>query len=145
MRQRAVIDTNVLVSGLLRSGGPPAMILDSIVEGRLEPVLCRQTVAEYARVLRRPGFGFESGKFDELVTLIGQQGIWVDVPDYPQALDLPDPSDWPFAAMALALRCPLISGNARHFPDRLGLTLYSPRAWLEARPGIAQGPSSSAP
>lgn len=55
---RIVVDTNVLVSGLLSPFGPPGSILGLIAAGRL--ILCHDAriLAEYADVLHRPGFAF---------------------------------------------------------------------------------------
>jgi putative PIN family toxin of toxin-antitoxin system len=52
---RVVIDTNVLLSGLL-FGGAPERIRDLWVLGRLVPLLSRETFAEFRRVLAYPKF-----------------------------------------------------------------------------------------
>ena len=48
---------------------------------------------------------------------------------------LPDPDDEPFLALADAAMCPLITGNAKHFPpaSRGDVTVWSPREFLESR------------
>ncbi len=51
---RIVIDTNVLVSGLISSTGPPAQILNALRAGRLVAVMSEATLAELDAVLRRP-------------------------------------------------------------------------------------------
>jgi hypothetical protein len=55
----------------------------------------------------------------------------VRITPYLSALKLPDPGDWPFIATALAADCPVITGNARHFPKRLGVEVMTARAWEE--------------
>jgi uncharacterized protein len=52
---RVVVDTNVLVSGLLW-GGPPNQILKWVRDGRFQILACRQTAAELERVLQYPRF-----------------------------------------------------------------------------------------
>jgi putative PIN family toxin of toxin-antitoxin system len=52
---RVVIDTNVLLSGLL-FGGTPERIRDLCVSRRLVPLLSRETFAEFRRVLAYPKF-----------------------------------------------------------------------------------------
>ena len=128
---RAVVDTNILVSALLRSSNPPAAVILAIAERRLTPVLCQPIVAEYAQVLRRPRFSFAAGDVDLLLALMTQQAVWVDVPAYPGEPALPDPKDWPLFACALAVECPLITGNAKHFPARLGIQVWTARQWLD--------------
>jgi len=51
-----VVDTNVVVSGVLRfgQGSTPAVILDRMLSGRLPHVLSADLLGEYRRVLLRP-------------------------------------------------------------------------------------------
>jgi putative PIN family toxin of toxin-antitoxin system len=127
----AVVDTNVLVSGLLRPSGPPGAVVQAALQGQLVPVVCPEVMSEYQDVLLRPRFGFVPQDVDELLLLIEQQALWVDIGTYPEQLALPDPEDWPFVASALAARCPVITGNAKHFPKRLGLDVLSARQWMD--------------
>ena len=50
---KAVIDTNVLVSGMISSVSYPARIVDMIRVSRLQPVVDDRILAEYSDVLRR--------------------------------------------------------------------------------------------
>ncbi|MEI6449564.1 MAG: PIN domain-containing protein [Actinomycetes bacterium] len=51
-----MVDTNVVVSGVLRfgQGSTPAVILDRMLSGRLPHVLSADLLGEYRRVLLRP-------------------------------------------------------------------------------------------
>ena len=51
---RLIVDTNVLVSGLLSDTSAPALIVDAILQGRLIAVMSRTTFAELEEVLHRP-------------------------------------------------------------------------------------------
>ncbi len=51
---RVIVDTNVLVSGLISEAGPPARIVDAILRGELVPVMSAATYAELKDVLLRP-------------------------------------------------------------------------------------------
>jgi hypothetical protein len=51
---RVVIDTNILISGLISSSGPPAKIVNALLKGDLIPVMSEATLAELEAVLRRP-------------------------------------------------------------------------------------------
>jgi putative PIN family toxin of toxin-antitoxin system len=51
---RAVIDTNVLVSGLASEGGPPGVIVDAWLEGRYTLVTSPYLVEELVHVLAYP-------------------------------------------------------------------------------------------
>jgi putative PIN family toxin of toxin-antitoxin system len=50
---KAVVDTNILVSGLLWRGNP-SRILDAILDNRVELCLTEELLAELRDVLRRP-------------------------------------------------------------------------------------------
>lgn len=50
---RAIVDTNVLVSGFLSSSGAPAQIVNAILEGALIAVMSETTFAELELVLAR--------------------------------------------------------------------------------------------
>lgn len=51
---RVIVDTNIIVSGLISSSGPPAKIVDALLQGLLIPVLSPDTLAELEAVLIRP-------------------------------------------------------------------------------------------
>ena len=134
---RAVVDTRILVSGLLRSDSPPAAVVSAMVRQVLEPVVCHEIMAEYRAVLPRPRLRLRAADIDELLAPIEAQAHWVDVPAYDGRPALPDPADWPFIATALAVGCPVITGNARDFPAALGLRVMSAREWVDVE---AAGP-----
>ena len=49
-----VIDTNVVVSGLLNPHGPSARVLDAVLDGRVKLVYDARILAEHRGVLHRP-------------------------------------------------------------------------------------------
>ena len=51
---RVIVDTNVLVSGLISEAGPPARIVDAILDAEIIPVMSGATLAELEEVLHRP-------------------------------------------------------------------------------------------
>ena len=53
---RAVIDTNVVVSGMISRKSYPAKVLDSWALGQFTPVVSPELVREYAAVLTREKF-----------------------------------------------------------------------------------------
>ena len=50
---RVIVDTNVLVSGLISEIGPPARIVDAVLRGEIIPVMSPATFAELEEVLHR--------------------------------------------------------------------------------------------
>lgn len=53
---RVVIDTNVLISGLISASGPPARVLDLWVEGAIQVAVSPPIISEYLGVFLRPKF-----------------------------------------------------------------------------------------
>ena len=132
----AVLDTNILVSGFMRPEGPPGRVMVAVKEGALVPVFSLAVFAEYESVLRRPRLRLDAGKVDAALATMRWVGTTVrgDLPPLPAGL--PDDKDWPFIACALAAGCPVITGNARDFPARLGVSVMTAREWVE-HPGKA--------
>lgn len=71
---RLVLDTNVLVSGLLSANGPPGKILNHLAHGRVIGVYSRPILDEYATVLARKKFSFDPDDIDTLIELIVTEG-----------------------------------------------------------------------
>ena len=51
---RVIVDTNIIVSGLISPTGPPGKIVDAVLQGVLVPVMSPATLAELEAVLIRP-------------------------------------------------------------------------------------------
>jgi predicted nucleic acid-binding protein len=118
---RAVVDTNILVSALLRPGSPPDAVLQGMAARTLTPVLCDAIFEEYTAVLARPRFGFSTALVQELLHLLRQQADWLSLPPYDGYPRLPDQADWPFVGCALAAGCAVVTGNLKHFPPEIGV------------------------
>jgi len=126
-----VLDTNVLVSGLLSPFGVCGAIVRMISSGEITLSFNASILTEYDEVLRRPKLGFADEKINVFLGYIVHRGQTVATS--PLIDSLPDPDDAPFleAAMASQARC-LVTGNQNHFPARQchGVVIYSPRAFL---------------
>ena len=55
----AIIDTNVLVSAMLKTGSVPGQDMAETLNGDIIPVLNDGIIAEYEDVLNRPKFHFD--------------------------------------------------------------------------------------
>lgn len=130
MPRFAVVDTNILVSALLKRGTPPDAVVNDIRNGTLFPVVCHEILNEYAAVLTRPRLRLPGNDVDELLGLITGLARWVHLPDRPAEFNLPDPDDWPFIACALATNCPVITGNTKDFPRQLGIEAVTATEWV---------------
>jgi uncharacterized protein len=129
---RIVVDTNVLVSGVLSAGGPPGWIVEAILAGDIEPVFDSAILAEYEDVLMRKELRLSPVRVVEILAAVRTSGTTVSVAPWP--LKLPDPDDAPFLAVASFAECTLVTGNLKHFPARSrgGVKVLSPRQFLES-------------
>ena len=114
-----VIDTNVLVSAALTSGGNCDRIVRAAIDGRARLAWSAPVLAEYREVLSRSKFKFSPQVVSSLLGVFAERDQVT-----PRSLDirLPDPDDEIF--MATAMVTPdqiLITGNASHFPADLCL------------------------
>lgn len=129
---KIVLDTNILVSGLLQPFGPSGQIVRLVAAGEL--VLCHDSriLAEYREVLLRKKFRFDPERVEILMEEIRAGGL--PVAARPLAIRLPDPDDEPFLEIALAsgAQC-LVTGNIKHYPAdaRHGVEVISPRSFIE--------------
>ena len=113
---RAVFDTNVVVSGFLSPAGPPGRIVEWLRNGSVQAVLDDRIMAEYAEVLARPVFRLPVAEVDLVLAVIRVQAFWIEAAATHAVRGLPDPDDAPFLECALAADVPLVTGNLRHFP-----------------------------
>ncbi len=128
---RVVLDTNVLVSGLLTRRGNCAMILGLVGDEILHPCLDERILCEYEAVLLRPHLRIDRDDVTAVLALLRSNGEMVVA--LPLPVTLPDPDDRPWLEVAATAKAPLISGNLRHFPSRCrsGVTVVTPREFLE--------------
>jgi len=129
---RVVVDTNVLVSGLLSPGGFSAQVLGLIIEGSVELCVDERIMEEYRDVLTRPEWPFSAQDALVIVEAIRNRAIFFS-PD-PLPIALPDPDDRMFLEVALASRASaIITGNKRHFPHASAgrVKIFTPRKFVD--------------
>ena len=86
----------------------------------LLPIISRAVFSEYVQVLTRPQFGFRPEQVSAILDTIEQIAPMLEPPPVSLA-GLPDPKDAPFIALARYASCPVITGNAKHFPAAAGI------------------------
>ena len=137
MRRICVVDTNVVVSGLIAAGSssPPARILNAMLDGNLMYLMSHQLLDEYAAVLGRPAIvrthGLDPDRVDRLLTELVANSIWREPNPIAGA---PDPGDdhlW--ALLASEPTAQLVTGDRLLLenPPR-GVSAVSPRALVDA-------------
>ena len=129
---KIVLDTNVLVSGLLNPYGPPGRIVQMVAAGWVSVCFDARVLCEYHDVLLRPKFDFRPEHVDSLLEQIRFGGV--PTMAGPLTTHLPDRSDEPFLEVAISasVAC-LVTGNPRHYPSPLrgGIRVVSPAKFLE--------------
>lgn len=111
---KIVLDTNVLISGLLNPRGIPGRILDLISGGHLAVLYDDRILAEYRDVVARPRLRIEPADGALIIDGIANSGFLLPAP--PLDVELPDPMDLPFLEVAEAGHVSaLVTGNGRHF------------------------------
>lgn len=118
MKYYAVIDTNVLVSAMIRWNSVPGSVVELAFSGTIVPLLNEQIIKEYREVLKRPKFHLTNEIINSVVDEIERLGIYVDADELDLAL--PDPKDRMFYAIVMEKRksenAYLVTGNIKHFP-----------------------------
>ena len=129
---KIVLDTNVIVSGLLTPFGPSGKIVRMVSAGELILYIDARILSEYQEVLHRPKFKFNKDHISILLDFIKLYGQFVS--SLPLKNCLPDPDDEPFLEVAIAGKVrSLITGNIVHYPpsSREGIKIFSPSEFLE--------------
>ena len=116
---KAVVDTNVLVSGLINLQHAPGRIVDLVRTRALQLVVDDRILAEYQSVLLgtrlRKWVGEEDAR--DLLAFLFLDSDHIVATTLVQGL--PDPGDAPFLETAITAGVPLVTGNLKHFPKQL--------------------------
>ncbi len=129
---RVVLDTNVLVSGLLTPFGTCGEIVRIMTSGKMVLCVDARILLEYDEVLRRPKFAVDPPKVEVVMDYI-QNSSEVHA-SAPLKRPLPDEDDNSFLEVALsAVADCLVTGDVKHFPKRCraGVRVLSPRGFLD--------------
>ena len=117
---RIVLDTNVVVSALLKPGSIPEFVVGlAIGHPKVQWCISKSIVEEYSTVLSYGKFKkyIKQKDKDQALHLIVQSTLMIDS----RAANIPrleDPDDEKFLACAVASRASyLITGNIKHFPQ----------------------------
>lgn len=118
MKYYVVIDTNVLISAMLKWNSIPGNVVELAFDGPIVPVLNEQIVEEYREVLSRPKFHLTEAIISDVLENIQRRGIFINA-DFID-IELPDPKDRVFYEVVMEKRkagdAYLVTGNIKHFP-----------------------------
>lgn len=121
MQYYAVIDTNVLVSAMLKFSSIPGQIIKKALIGEIVPILCEEILNEYRQVLERPKFKFDKNNVNIVIDGIIDKSIFVDAATL--KVNIPDPKDIVFYETVIEGNNKfgtvyLVTGNIKHFPKK---------------------------
>lgn len=118
MKYYAVIDTNVLVSAMLKWNSVPGHIIELVFDGLIVPVFSREIIEEYKEVLSRSKFHLSNDIVEDIIGSLTDSGIFVD--GETQNVEFIDEKDRMFFEVVMEERkeedAYLVTGNIRHFP-----------------------------
>ncbi len=131
MTYYAVIDTNVLVSAMLKWDSVPGNIMELAFGGSIIPVLSSEIAAEYRAVLSRPKFHLTEAIINDVIDTLNEIGLYIDAEQLD--VELPDPKDRVFYEVVMEERkeedAYLVTGNIKHFPQKP--FIVTPRQMLD--------------
>ena len=120
MKYYAVIDTNVVVSSMLKKESVPWLIMNMVDENTIIPLLNQDILNEYIEVITRNKFNFSEASINEVISRIKEKAIFLEKE---QTLEeFIDKDDIVFFEIVLSARSTmdayLITGNMKHYPIR---------------------------
>ena len=120
MKYFAVIDTNVIVSAMLKNDSFPAQVLKEVLLGNINLLINEEILNEYLEVLSRKKFHLPIDTVIGLIEEIKKQAIYVDATSLEEYF--PDPDDAVFYEIVMEARkdvdAYLVTGNLKHFPEK---------------------------
>lgn len=126
-----VLDTNVLVAGLLNAHGFPGRLLDAVLAGALRITFDDRIEREYREVLARPKFAIPAGLREPILGELKNQDAVTAAST--ELKTLPDADDLPFLEVAFhATDRVLVTGHKKHYPRtmrRTVMVLSPAEAW----------------
>ena len=131
MTKYGVIDTNVLVSAMLKENSVPGLVLKHVFDGNLVPLLNDKILEEYQEVLLRKKFPFLEEDVNIVLENLQERGAFVNAGRL--NIELPDVKDIVFYEVVMEKRkedfAYLVTGNIKHFPKEP--VVVTPREMLE--------------
>lgn len=134
-----VVDTNVVVAGLITRGeSPPVAILDAMLCGDLVYLMSPALLAEYRTVLLRPAIarlhGLTEDEVDHVLVELTANAVWREPAAHSPAPDRGDDHLW---ALLQAHRGSMLITGDRLLQDEPPeqASVISPRTWLDTFSG----------
>lgn len=131
MGEKAVLDTNILISGLLWQGSP-GEILDLVLDGHLEMAISVEQLLELRRVLAREKFGLPEDVQDRALATIVDMSRVIPLTHVDKVI-VADPSDDIILATAVATNAAYLITGDQHLltlGTHKGIRIMTPAAFI---------------
>jgi putative PIN family toxin of toxin-antitoxin system len=127
---RVVLDTNIVVSGILRPKGAPATILDAATSKRFHSFVSESLLEEYTGVLARDYLRLDQQRAARLIRSL--RAVATIVVPRKRVTVARDPDDDRVMECAVEAAADfIVTGNTRDFPSQYhGVRVVTPRAFL---------------
>ena len=127
---RVVLDSNIVVSACLSPQGAPATIVELALLGHFTLCVSQEVLSEYREVLARPKFSRQLERIETVLEGI-EDLAEVVAPQERLVLSTDDEDNRLLECAQIGKADFLVTGNRKHFPDRLDETrIVSPREFL---------------
>ena len=131
MKYYAVIDTNVVVSSMLKQNSIPWQILDLVNRDIIIPLLNEEILNEYISVITRNKFNFDDFVVQNTIDTLKKNAIYLEKEQSIE--DFVDQDDVVFFEIVMSARntmdAYLVTGNIKHYPIRN--YVVTPREMIE--------------
>lgn len=136
MLKPAIIDTNIIVSGLITADAdsPTARILNGMLKGEIPHLMSEELLIEYAKILRRPELAglhrLTDGEIDTLLAEIVANAMWREPVPAEEAPDSDDTHLW--RLLASEYGSILVTGDKLLLTNPpVGHSVITPRNYVE--------------
>lgn len=110
-----VLDTNVIVSAMIKESENPSKILDLVINNQIRLAYDNRIMGEYEEFLSRQELQINQSKSSAVIRYIELTGKFVDA-DKLAPDGYPDQNDMPFVEVFITSKAQaLVTGNFRHF------------------------------
>ena len=131
MKHYVVLDTNVIVSAMLKGDSIPGIVVMLALDGQLIPLVSDIILEEYREVLSRSKFGLNKSAVLTLISELEKRAL------FPERMEIdeifPDPDDAVFYEVTMSARTTvpafLVTVNKKHFPTKT--FVVTPREMLD--------------
>jgi len=120
MKYYAVIDTNVIISSLLKEDSIPGKIVEYVANNIIIPFVNDEILKEYYEVATRNKFNIDENKINFTIELFKKRSIFIEQDKIDEVLV--DKDDIVFYEIVMTARKTtdsyLVTGNMKHFPKK---------------------------